>query len=194
MKKQIFSFLLVMVFGIGVSAQTVDKMVEKIRKVYTDVSEKARLAETDDDHGSTGELVMNQLDINKRSHQWRAVGIYNLTYKFYYKGGDSEEHMYPDQLVTVVVDKRISDRGYTEEFLYSDTGALMFYFQKAENDDMVPAERRVYFSLGKPIRIMEDTKTRDRLTVKDLVTVKNILADSARIKAVFKQSIGLNNQ
>ena len=78
--------------------------------------------------------------------------------------------------------------------MYSDAGALMFYFQKAENDTYVPAERRVYFSAGRAIRIIEDTKTRDRLTAKDAVTVKDIVADSARIKAVFKQSIGLNDQ
>ena len=106
MKKQIFSFLFLLLFGIGVSAQTVDKTVEKIRKVYTDVTEKARLCETDEEHGQTGELVMNEIFVNSRHHQWRAVGIYDLDYKFFYRGGDSEEHMYPDQLVKVVVDKR----------------------------------------------------------------------------------------
>ena len=52
----------------------------------------------------------------------------------------------------------------------------------------------MYFALGKAVRIIEDAKTRDRLSAKDLATIKDILADSVKIKAVFKQSIGLNSQ
>ena len=190
-----FCFIFILsLTGFSVSAQTVDKTVEKIRAVYNETAEKARLAEEDGDGGQYGDLVMNELVINKRHHQWRAVGIYELAYKFFYRGGDSEAHLYPDELVLVKVQKRISSRTYAEELLYDKTGALIFYFQKAEGaggDAEIPAERRVYFSLGKAVRIIEDDKKRDKLTVKDAAAVKEIMQDSIRIKDIFTKSIKL---
>lgn len=191
MKKHLNGFLLLLFFVAALPAQTVDKTVEKIRAVYNEAAEKARAAEEEDDQGQYGDLVMNELVINKRRHQWRAVGIYDLTYKFFYRGGDSEAHLYPDELVMVKVQKRISSRTYAEEFLYDKTGALIFYFQKSEGDEEIPAERRVYFFLGKAVRIVEDDKKRDKLTVKDAVTVKEILQSSIRIKDIFTKSIKL---
>ncbi len=189
MKKQISSLAVLLLLSVCVSAQTTDKAVEKIRTFYTDIAEKARLCETDDDRGEFGELFMNELAVNKRNHQWRAVGIHNLTYKFFYRGGDSEEHMYPDRLVMVKVERRESNRTYKEEYLYSDAGVLMFYFQKAENDDQAPAERRVYFSGIKAIRITEDGKTRDKLSTKDAATVKELTKQSSRMKDVFLRTL-----
>ena len=191
MKKHLLVCLWLSACSVCLYSQTTDKTVENIRKYYSDISEKARLAETDDDHGETGELVMNELVINKRNHQWRAVGIYNLDYKFFYNGGDNEAHMYPDQLVKAVVTKKISSRNYTEEFLFSDAGVLMFYFQKWWSDDQLPAERRVYFSGINAVRIIEDAKTRDRLTAKDLATIIEINEQSRRIKEIFAKSIKL---
>ena len=191
MKIIFLAFLLAAIGAFSISAQTTDKTVEKIRTYYNDITERARLAEIDDDHGETGELVINELVINKRNHQWRAVGIYNLDYKFFYNGGDNEAHMYPDQLVKAVVTKKISNRNYTEEFLFSDAGVLMFYFQKWWSDDQLPNERRVYFSGINAVRVIEDTKTRDRLTAKDLATVKEINEQSRKIKEIFVKSIKL---
>ncbi|CAN5397615.1 hypothetical protein BH10ACI2_BH10ACI2_02080 [soil metagenome] len=191
MKKQILYISILLTSCTSLFAQTTDKTVEKIRTYYSDITEKARLAETDDDRGQYGDLVMNELVINKRNHQWRAVGIYNLDYKFFYHGGDSEQHMYPDQLVKAVVEKKISNRNYTEEYLFSDAGVLMFYFQKAENDDQIPAERRVYFSGLGAVRVVEDSKTRDKLTAKDAATIREITESSRKIKEIFSKSIKL---
>ncbi len=192
----IFVFLLV----VGVSpAQVVDKTVENIRRIYTDVSEKAKAAETDDKKGEIDDLVMNELTINKRNHQWRAVGIYVLTFKFFYRNIDEsvyppeivENHLYPDQLAKVAVEKRISGRNYLEEFIYDNRGALIFYFQKAENDDQVPLERRIYFSAGKPVRIIEDGNIRDKLKVSDLKTAQDVAKSNLRIKELFTRSLAL---
>ncbi len=188
MTKQIFGVLILLFAGLAMSAQTTEKTVGEIRSYYNDISEKARLTETDRDQG---ELVMNELVINKRNHQWRAVGIYGQTYKFFYMGGDSEAHLYPDQLVLVRVGRRVSNRVYSEEYLYSKGGELMFCFQKAENDDQVPAERRVYFSGIKAIRIAEDAKIRDRLSARDVAVVNEIFKQSRKIKEIFTRSIKL---
>ncbi len=192
MKKQlILSLLLFLLSGLAISAQSTDKTVESINKRNTDIAAKAEACETDGDQGEFGELVMNTLTINSRNHQWRAIGRYVKNYKFFYKGGNSEEHMYPDQLVFVKVERKESNRNYTEEYLYSDKGVLMFYLQKAENDDQVPVERRVYFSGTKAIRVVEDSKSRDRLTAKDAATAKAVTAASTKIKDLFLRSIKL---
>lgn len=191
MKKQIFCVSIILLVGLTVSAQTTEKAVEKIRAAYSEVAEKALLCEASSDRGEFGELVMNELTINKRNHQWRAVGIYQQTYKFFYKGGDTEEHIYPDQLVMVKVERRESDRTYSEEYLFSDAGMLLFYYQKAENDKMVPNERRAYFSGVTPIRVIEDGKTRDRFAIKSSGWIKGLAGESAKIKDLFQKSLKL---
>ncbi len=190
MKRKIALVSIFLIAALGVLAQT-DKPVEKIRKFYTQTAEKARLAETDAEQGQMGDLVMNELVINKGNHQWRAVGIYQLTYNFFYQGGKSERHLYPDQLVMVKAERKIAARSYREEYLFDNAGYLVFYFQKSENDDQTPAERRVYFAAGKALRIVEDGKTRDRLTAKDNKTALQIASDAAKLKSQFISSIKL---
>lgn len=187
--KTIFALCIMLLLFSSGSAQSTEKTVEKIRAYYTEVSEKATAAETEDDQGEFGDLIMNELVINKRNHQWRAVGRFQETYKFFYK--TAGEDLYPETLVLVKTERHVSGRSYTEEYLYNEKGALLFYFQKAENDDQVPSERRIYFNLGKAIRIIEDEKKRDKLTIKDLATVKEILLESGKIVAIFKGSIKL---
>ncbi len=191
MKKQIFCVSIILLASLGISAQTAEKTVEKIRTVYNDVAEKAGLCEAVNDRGEFGDLVMNELTINKRNHQWRTVGIYQQTYKFFYKGGDSEVHLYPDQLVLVKVERRESDRTYAEEYLFSDAGVLLYYFQKANNDKQVPGERRIYFSGVRPLRVVEDGKTRDGISIKNTAATKDILAAASRVKDLFAKSIKL---
>ncbi|MEQ1607190.1 MAG: hypothetical protein ABL999_20195 [Pyrinomonadaceae bacterium] len=191
MKTKITAVTFLLFLAVSISAQAVDKTVDSIRKRYEDIAEKARLCETDDDRGQYGELFMNTLAVNSRNHQWRAVGIHQLTYKFFYTGGDSEKHMYPDRLVFVKTERHESNRTYNEEFLYSEVGVLMFYFQRAENDDQVPAERRVYFAGARAIRVVEDGKVRDRPTAKDLKTVREVAAANSGIKDIFTRSIKL---
>lgn len=192
MKKLIAGTSLFLLSIIGISAQSSDKSVESINKRYAEISAKAKACETDDDQGQYGELFMNTLTINSRNHQWRAVGIYGQTFKFFYRAVENDEkRLYPDQLVFVKVERAHSNRTYAEEYLYSDAGVLMFYSQKAENDDEVPSDRRVYFSGAKAIRIIEDSKSRDRLNVKDATIVKAINTESLKISDMFLRSLKL---
>jgi len=188
----IFSALFILLSAVGIFAQSTDKTVESINKRYAEISAKAKACETDDDQGEYGELFMNTLMINSRNHQWRAVGIYGQTFKFFYRAVENDEkRLYPDQLVFVKVERAQSNRKYAEEYLYSDAGVLMFYSQKAENDGEVPADRRVYFSGAKAVRVVEDSRSRDRLTGKDAATVKTINAESLKISDMFLRSLKL---
>ena len=191
MKNQIVFVSFFLLAVLTVSAQSPNKAVESIRKAYSDAAEKARLAETDDEHGEIGEFVMNELTINSRHHQWRAVGIYGHNFKFFYQGGNSEAHLYPDELVMVKTDRTVSSRKYIEEYLFDSRGRLIFYLQKAENDDMVPAERRLYFDASRAVRIIEDGRTRDKLTAADLRTAREVQAAAVKLRDVFNRTINL---
>ncbi|GEM_PF-1146095 len=191
MKKQIVFVSFFLFAVITVAAQSPNKAVESIRKTYSDIAEKARLAETDGEQAETGQLVMNELSINSRGHQWRAVGIYGQTFKFYYKGGDSEAHLYPDELVMVKAERKSSIRVYHDEYLFDGLGRLIFYFQKAENDEALPAERRIYFDAGRAVRVIEDGNTRDKLSAADLRSAREAQAAAAKLRDVFLRTINL---
>lgn len=191
MKNKIVFVSFFLFTALAVSAQSPNKAVESIRKAYADAAEKARLAETDDEHGEIGELVMNELTVNSRNHQWRAVGIYGQTFKFFYKGGNSEAHLYPDELVMVKAERSVSNRKYKEEYLFDGNGRLIFYFQRAENDEMVPAERRIYFDAGRAVRVIEDGKTRDKLSAADLRSAREVQAAAVKLRDVFLRTINL---
>ncbi len=189
MKKQIFCIALFLASVAGVSAQA-NKNIQKIEAYYKEVAEKARLCETDDDQGEFGELVMNTLTINSRSHQWRAVGIYGQTIKFFYKGGDTEERMYPDKLVLVVNERKVSAQRYREEWLFSETGELMLFTFKVESEEP-PLDARIYYSGGKAIRTIDGKKVTDRLTALDLKYTNVRAAEGRRLKELFAKSISL---
>jgi hypothetical protein len=189
MKNILFALFLTLISIPAVSAQTTNKTVEKIRAYYNEISEKARLAETDDDQGQYGGLFVNELAINSRSHQWRAVGIYQPVYKFFYK--TTGESMYPETLVMIKTARKVSDRSYLEEYVYDEKRALLFYFQKAENDAQTPAERRVYFAMGKAFLIVEGDRSRDKPYVTDAATVNEIIAQSEKLRDMFLRSLKL---
>ena len=191
MKRQLLSIVIILAGAAAAAAQGVEAKVDLIRKTYIDVAEKARLAETDEDQGQFGELVMNELVINKRSHQWRAIGIYQKSYKFFYKGGDTEEHLYPDQLVMAKVERKESNRTYAEVYLFDYPGRLVYYSQRSGSDDQLPADRQLYFSAAQALRIVEDNKQRDKLSAGDLKVTKDVLSSAAQIKEIFTKSIKL---
>lgn len=191
MKNQIVFVSFFLFAVLTVSAQSPNKAVESIRKAYSDAAEKARLAETDDEQGEIGEFVMNELAINSRGHQWRAVGIYGQKFKFFYKGGNSEEHHYPDELVLVKAVRSVSNRKYAEEYLFDGLGRLIFYFQKAENDEMTPAESRIYYDAGRAIRVIIDGRTRDKLSAADLKKAREVHAAAVKLRDVFNRTINL---
>ncbi len=191
MKKLILTLAVIPLLAGAIAAQTAASAIDTIRARYNEVAEKARLAESDEDLGRLGGLVMNELSINKLGHQWRAVGIYEQTYKFFYAGGDSEKHLYPDRLVFVISDRKVSAREYYEEFLFAERGDLIFYFQRTENDAESAGETRLYLKASKVIRVIEDGKMRDRPTAKDAAAAKQMIDKARELRELFDRSIKL---
>lgn len=190
MKRNISVLVLFLIFSGFAAAQTVERSVESIRTRYAEIAEKARLCETDDDRGQFGDLFMNELVVNKRDHQWRAVGIYGQTLKFFYTGGDSEARPFPDKLVFVVNERRVSNQRFREEWLFSEIGELMLFTYKVESDEP-PSEARIYYSGGKAIRTIDGKKVSDRLSTLDRKYTNQRAAQGGRIKELFTRSINL---
>ncbi|HMT06608.1 MAG TPA: hypothetical protein PKA82_01285 [Pyrinomonadaceae bacterium] len=185
-------FILVFTFSAAtVFAQNIANSVRTIDDRYKDIASKATACETDDDQGEYGPLVMNTLTINSRSHQWRAVGIYGQTFKFFYQGGDDEKDLYPNKLVFVKTERRVSDRVYREEYLFSDKGELQYFARTSENDDQSPKEIRIYTEGMRALRIIENGKSRDKFSTADIKAESEARRDAAKIKDLFARSIAL---
>ena len=160
--------------------------VEQIRKIYNEISSKIEATEKDKESGKTSSLAVNELIVNKLDKSWAAVGNYRVTYRFYYKNRDEEP--YPNQLVKVTKTTESAARKYYEEFVYDETEALIFYFEKSE-DDETPKEVRIYYDQENCIRIIEDSATRDELSTNDKQYVSKGLVSSEKIEQVFRNSI-----
>lgn len=192
MKKQIFCIAIFLVSCLAISAQTTNKTVEKIQKLYSETAEKARLVETDDDQGEFGPLFVNELTVNSRNHQWRAVGIHQISVKFFYKAVENNENrLYPDQLVYVKSASKESNRAYVVEYLFSEQGELILYSQQKENDDQTPTEQLIYFSRGAVIRVINDGKPHDKFSAAEMKNIAEIKRDALKLKGLFFKSIDL---
>ncbi len=187
MKKRLFGFLLLLIFGSSISAQNdVDKRVQEIRKVYSEIAQNIEAIEKDDESGRTGPLAVNELIINKLNRSWAAVGNYRVVYRFYYQ--NKGEEPYPTHLVKVTQTTESAARRYYKEFVYGKTGRLIFYFEKSSESE-TPEETRIYFSTKKAIRIIEGEKVTDTLSARQKSRVHRALKDSARVKRIFVDSI-----
>lgn len=192
MKIQIFCIATLLITAIGVSAQTTNETVKRIQTAYIDAAEKAKSVELDDDQGEFGPLFVNELTVNSRNHQWRAVGIHQIKHKFFYKAVENDERrLYPDQLVLVKSERKDSSRTYIEEYFFNERGELAYYSRLAENDDQSPERRVVYFSALKTLRVIDDNKPRDKFSAADQKNIVEIRRTASRIKDLFVKSISL---
>jgi hypothetical protein len=186
MKKLLGGFLFLLIFTFSISAQkSVEKQIESIRKIYTEISNKIATTEKDEESGHTSDLAVNELVVNKLNKSWAAVGNYRVVYRFYYQNRDEEP--YPTQLVKATKTTESAARRYYEEFVYDKTDNLIFYFEKSEDDEK-PLERRIYFDKKRAFQIVEDGSARDRLSAYDKVFTK-VLNDSKSIQQIFINSI-----
>ena len=58
-------------------------------------------------------------------------------------------------------------------------------------DETVPAERRIYFEAGRAIRVIEDGKTRDKLSAADLRSAREVQSAAVKLRDVFNRTINL---
>lgn len=173
--------LIILLLGCSISAfSQTEKRIEEIRKIYQEVNKNVAECEV---NGDTSTTFLTEMIVNKNDGSYPAVGIYKTTVKFYYTFGDREKNPYPNRLMKIMVTTNRSATTETSEFLFSEQGQLIFYFEKKEE------ERRVYFALEKPIKILKGEKTLPAGNKQEAEFVKSILNEKRKLVGIFKNSL-----
>lgn len=175
-------FLLCAVFA--ASAQTPDKRIDDIRKLYTQTNSDIEIS---DREAPYSEIYLVELTVNKTGNQYPAVGTYSNISKFYYTYGDREKDPYPNRLLKINVTTKRSAMITNSEFLYNAAGQLVFGFVKA--DGLEQSQIRMYFTNGALIKLLDG----DRDINVHLKAAKDTAAafkrESARLVGLFDASM-----
>ena len=168
--------ILILSCFIGIFSQT-DKQIEQIRKYYQETSKNIEECEK---NGKFSDTFLLEMIVNKNGGSYPAVGIYKTTVNFYYTFGDREKNPYPNRLMKIMVTTNRSAITENTEFLFDEKGHLIFYFKKKED-----VERRVYFSLEKPIKSLQGEKS---VSI-DAKFIKSILSEKKKMVGIFQSSL-----
>lgn len=185
MKPSIFvTLFLIVVLTSLAQAQTADKRIDDIRKLYTQTNSDIEVAEREAPYS---EIYVVELSVNKTGNQYPAVGIYSNISKFYYTYGDREKNPYPDRLLKITVSTKRSASITSSEFLFNPAGELVFGFVKA--DGVEQSETRLYFANGSLIRLLDGSREVN-VRLKDAQdTAAAFKTESARLVALFNASL-----
>lgn len=159
-----------------------EKNIQQIRQIYQQTNERIAAAEK---KFSESEIFFSELTVNKGGTPYPAVGIFKSVYGFYYTYGNRETDPYPNRLLKVrVKTDRSANREYAE-YLFDETGRLIFYFEKINDEP----ESRFYFAGGRIIRIQRGNRTIDLTGPEEASASKAVKAQAARIILIFLNSI-----
>lgn len=183
-RKSIAHTALLFCIVLGMQAQTADKRIDDIRKLYEQTNGDIEIAEREAPYS---EIYLVELSVNKTGNQYPAVGTYSNISKFFYTYGDREKNPYPDRLLKINVTTKRSAMITNSEFLYNPAGQLVFGFVKTDGAEQ--RETRMYFANGLLIRMKDgDSEVNVRLkAVQD--TAAAFKRESARLVALFSSSI-----
>lgn len=168
----------------AVSAQTPDKRIDEIRKLYEQTSSDIAVAEREAPYS---EIYVVELTVNKTGNQYPAVGTYSNISKFFYTYGDREKNPYPDRLLRINVTTKRAAMITNSEFLFNAAGQLVFGFVKTDGEEQ--RETRMYFANGLLIKMIDgdrDVNVRVK-AVQD--TAAALRRESVRLVALFSASM-----
>lgn len=170
----------------ALAQQSLDDKVDRIRKIYAETGAKIEKVDRGSEDDRKGGIAVNELVVNATGKSWPAVGTYKVVHRFYYE--NDEENPYPSRLLKVSIATESAARRYFEEYVFDRSGALIFFFERSE-DDSKPSERRIYFDSGKAFRIIDDGKTRDRLTEEDGIIANDVMATENKLRGIFEATL-----
>jgi hypothetical protein len=152
--------------------------VVDIRRLYESVGKRVEGAE----RGEDGQIYSTELVVSATNQSWPATGIYQVRYAFHFERADGEAM--PSRLVKVATRTEASARHYASEYLFDETGALVFHFASAAEESGL-VETRVYFVRGRPIRVVRAGKVSDRLTPEERDVADEAARKAQQLKAFF---------
>lgn len=173
--------LLLLFTALAAAAQNEDKRVEAIRELYKTAKENITHAEQGDE-GS--KYFINELILNRGNASFPAVGTYRSVQRFYYTYGDRSRNPYPDRLRMVIVETQRAGVVENEEYLFNDTGELVFYFNRIGE-----GEQRLYFADSRMIRRLDGQTSVNVTTRESQETAKIVRETAVKLLTVFRSSL-----
>jgi hypothetical protein len=180
MTRRITTAILVLLFAADALAQS-DRRVEAINKIRAKIDQDISASKAEPEYSN---IYLTELAVNKNNGSYPAVGVYRPVAKFYYTYGDREKEPYPNRLLKIVVTLDRSDRQEYSEFVFDESGQLVFYLEK--KDDV---ERRVYFAAGRPIRFEQDGRVLSLRTRSQAAIVATVLKEKVNLLEIFRRSL-----
>ena len=178
-------FSLIFIYGVPqIYAQTSDKRIEEIRRIYQETNDSIAEAEK---HFAESTIFLTELVVNKGGTMYPAVGNFRNTVRFYYAYGNREENPYPNRLLKITVSTKRAAHHEWSEYLFNGAGQLIFYYEKMGEEEQ--AESRFYFSAGKIIRIQRGQRIADINSRQELAAPKAVQAQADKLVAIFQRSL-----
>ena len=177
-------FAIILVLSAPVNAQTADKRIDDIRKLYEQSNSDIAVAEKEAPYS---EIYVLELSVNKTANAYPAVGTYSNIAKFYYTHGDREKDPYPNRLLKVSVVTKRAAMITTSEFLYNPAGQLVYGLVRT--DGVEQRETSLYFANGALIKLQDvgnDANVRLRPVLDTSAAFKR---ESARLVALFNSAL-----
>ena len=166
------------------TAQSLDKRIDDIRKLYNQTNSDIEVAEREAPYS---QIYVVELTVNKTENQYPAVGTYSNLSKFYYTYGDREKNPYPDRLLKINVTTKRSAMITNSEFLFNPTGQLVFGFVKTDGEEQ--SETRMYFDRGILIKLIDGDRDVNIRLKAALDTAAAFKRESTRLFALFAASL-----
>jgi len=129
-------------------------------------------------------IVVAEFLVNKHDASYPAVGIFQSTVTFYYSFGDREKNPYPYRLLKVTVATRRSDQREASEYLFAESGELIFTY--AKNED---GEWRAYFQTGRLIRMLKGDTIISNSAAEARRISTEIMSEAKKVRNIFNNAV-----
>ena len=174
------AFLVLLLFAAGGLAQS-DRRIEAINTLRAKIGQDIARSEAEPEYSN---IYLTELAVNKSNGSYPAVGVYRPVAKFYYTYGDREKEPYPNRLLKIVVAVARSDRHEYSEFVFNESGEMVFYLDKKDE-----RERRVYFARDRAIYFEQDGRPLPLRTRTHAAFAAMAVKDKTNLVAIFRRSL-----
>jgi hypothetical protein len=164
-----------------------DDIVREIRDDYAAIGAKIETVRKGGDAAKRARIVLSELVVNKGGHDWPAVGIHRVVYRFWYEWAPDQP--FPTRLRKVEVDTTSSARKFYQEYFYGEDGRLLFYLERADGAGAKGV--RSYYSGEKLVRMVSGDTVNDTPTPGERTTAVTIIRAAQRIMGTFRAALGL---